>query len=429
MKINVNIPKDAFINTFTPFLKFIKHPKMETIVLYGGAATGKSKFATQMMTIKAMKEKRKILIIRKVARTLKDSIWTDFLDTIETFGMSEHVKINKTNFTMTFPNGSVLMFKGLDDPEKIKSISGVDDILVEEATEITADDYKQLTLRIGRKKTSGRLRNQFVLCFNPIGKWNWVYKTWGEYIDNPKKPRPKNLVIHKSYYWDNHFLSSTTIENIEEKKNSDKNYWKIYGLGEFASLDKRVIEDYKVEEFTLDSLIAEYGKQTLIDSKHLGLDFGYVNDPTAFVFLFYIESVNKVYIYDTFYEKGLTNQMIAEEIKKRGYQNNEIIADSAELKSIHDLQDNHGIRRVVPAEKGPGSVNQGIDFLNTCTIIVHPKNKEYIEELENYVWIKDKKTGEYINKPEDRNNHLIDATRYALEGIYKNVSIKTLILK
>lgn len=429
MKISVNIPQNAFISTFTPFLKFIKHPKMETIVLYGGAATGKSKFATQMMTIKAMKEKRKILIIRKVARTLKDSIWTDFLDTIETFGMSEHVKINKTNFTMTFPNGSVLMFKGLDDPEKIKSISGVDDILVEEATEITADDYKQLTLRIGRKKTIGRLRNQFILCFNPIGKWNWVYKTWGEYIDNPKKPRPENLVIHKSYYWDNHFLSSTTIENIEEKKNSDKNYWKIYGLGQFASLDKRVIEGYKVEEFTLDSLIAEYGKQTLIDSKHLGLDFGYVNDPTAFVFLFYIESVNKVYVYDTFYEKGLTNQRIAEEIKKRGYQNNEIIADSAELKSIHDLQDNHRIRRVVPAEKGPGSVNQGIDFLNTCTIIVHPKNKEYIEELENYVWIKDKNTGEYINKPEDRNNHLIDATRYALEGIYKNVSIKTLILK
>lgn len=422
-KINITIPQDAFIKTFTRFLKFKRgQKKIEVIVLYGGAATGKSKFATQMMTIKAFTEKRKILVVRKVARTLKDSIWADFLDTIDSFSMGEHIKINKSNFTLTFPNGSQILFKGMDDPEKIKSISGIDDVLIEEATELSEEDYEQLTLRIGRKTKSHQLQPQMLLCFNPIGKWNWVYKKY--FSDDAVIP--DNTIIHKSYYWDNHFLPNHVVENIEEKKLTNKNYYRIYGLGEFASLDRRVIEDYKEESFTLKELVEKYGNENI--RMYCGLDFGYVNDPTAFVVLFHIKSLNRIYIYDTFYEKGMTNKKIAEEIKRLGYHKNLITADSSEQKSIDDLRVNHGIGRITGAKKGPGSVNQGLDFLNTCTIIVHPKNKEYIEELENYVWRKDKKTGEYMNQPEDRNNHLIDATRYALERISKNTSIKGLLL-
>ena len=298
-----------------------------------------------------------------------------------------------STYTITLPNESVLLFKGLDDPEKIKSITDITDIWTEECSELSRDEFTQLDLRL--RSQAGNL--QIFVSFNPVSKQNFVYQKWFA------NETPANTFILHTTYKDNKFLPKEYIEALLEKQKSNPTYYKIYALGEFCTLDKLVYYNWKVENFD----------HTQIKGKLLvGLDFGYTNDPTALVAS--VMTDKKIYIFKEWVDTNKTNPQIAQVIKSLGFQKSTIICDSAEPKSIQELRQN-GIYAARESTKGPDSIIHGIQRLWEYEIIVHPSCTETITEFENYAWQKDKTTGEYINKPIDMFNHCMDALRYSLQ--------------
>lgn len=411
--LNIKISKAIFNDVYLPQLE---NYNTRFNVFYGGAGSGKSKFVVQKMIYKYLKfPNRKCLVVRKVGNTLRDSVFAEFKTVLADWKIYNKCETRETLLTIDLPNGSQFMFKGLDDPEKVKSISGIDDIIVEECTELDLMDFNQLNLRLRSRNPY----NQIHVMFNPVSKSNWVYKQWFESGYNTD-----NTMVLKTTYKDNKFLPQDYINSLEEMKEKDNVYYRIYALGEFASLDKLVYTNWKVEEFNYKEII-----KNKANSKALfGLDFGYINDPSAFVALIVDEENKKLYIFDEFYKKGLLNNQIATEIKNKGYAKEIIIADSAEQKSIEEIR-KEGIPRIKPARKGRDSILNGIQLIQQYTIIVHLSCVNIIEELKNYSWQKDKLTKEYINKPIDSYNHALDALRYACECLQKRNRLRTINIK
>lgn len=366
-------------------------------VYYGGAGSGKSYGAVQKIIIKTLFNKRKVLVIRKVGNTLRHSIYAVFKSILSKLGYP--YSENKTDMTLTLSNGSVFLFKGIDDPEKIKSIADITDIVIEEASELTKDDFTQLDLRLRPKEKYP----QIFLMFNPVSKVNWVYEHWFlNKIDNAS-------IIHSSYK-DNKFLTADYKQMLENMQKTNPAYYKIYCLGEFATLDKLVFPIIEKRLIGADELI---GLKLFV-----GMDFGYVNDPTAIIWGRY-DKVNKaIYITGEYFKTGMLNDEIAETIKSLGLKKEIIIADCSERKSIQEMR-KLGINRIKPCSKGKDSVMHGLQWLQQNKIIVDERCVKLIEEFENYTWVKDKKTNEYINEPIDNFNHGIDALRYALEEYIK----------
>ncbi|HEM5089161.1 TPA: PBSX family phage terminase large subunit [Streptococcus suis] len=370
-----------------------------TEIHYGGASSGKSHGVIQKVVYKACKDwkhPRKVLFLRKVGSTVYDSIFEDVKQCLDSWDLLDKCKVNNSAYRIELPNGAQFIFKGLDNPEKIKSIKGISDVVMEEASEFTLDDYTQLTLRLRDRKHK---QKQIYLMFNPVSKVNWVFNAF--FVK-----RPKNTVIYQTTYKDNRFLDDVTRENIEELANRNEAYYKIYALGEFATLDKLVFPKYEKR------LLNKYKLAHL--PSYFGLDYGFINDPSAFLHVKIDDENKKLYIIEEYVRKNLTNDKIAEAIQSLGYGKEEIRADSAEKKSNQELR-NRGISRVIDALKGPGSVMQGIQYILQYDIVVDERCVKTIEELENYTWKKDKKTNEYINEPVDSYNHCLDAVRYAIQ--------------
>lgn len=380
-----------------------------TEVHYGGASSGKSHGVFQKIVIKALKDwkkPRKILVLRKVGATVRDSVFADVQATLSYFGILNMCKVNMSAFRIELPNGAEFIFKGMDNPEKIKSIKGISDVVMEEASEFTLDDYTQLTLRLRDK---AHKQKQIYLMFNPVSKANWVYNAF--FVK-----KPKNTVVYQTTYKDNRFLDEVTRENIEELANRNEAYYKIYALGEFATLDKLVFPKYTKALLNKDDL-----RQI---TSYFGLDYGFINDPSAFMHVKIDDDRKKLYVVEEYVKKGLTNDKIAESITALGYAKEQIRADSAEKKSNQELR-NLGIGRVIDVKKGAGSVMQGIQYLLQYEWIVDERCVKTIEELENYTWKKDKATNEYINEPVDSYNHCLDAIRYAIQDKITKSKIKT----
>ncbi|VSZ18929.1 terminase large subunit [Streptococcus pneumoniae] len=380
-----------------------------TEVHYGGASSGKSHGVFQKIVIKALKDwkkSRKILVLRKVGATVRDSVFADVQATLSYFGILNMCKVNMSAFRIELPNGAEFIFKGMDNPEKIKSIKGISDVVMEEASEFTLDDYTQLTLRLRDK---AHKQKQIYLMFNPVSKANWVYNAF--FVK-----KPKNTVVYQTTYKDNRFLDAVTRENIEELANRNEAYYKIYALGEFATLDKLVFPKYTKALLNKDDL-----RQI---TSYFGLDYGFINDPSAFMHVKIDDDHKRLYVVEEYVKKGLTNDKIAEAITSLGYAKEQIRADSAEKKSNQELR-NLGISRVIDVKKGAGSVMQGIQYLLQYEWIVDERCVKTIEELENYTWKKDKATNEYINEPVDSYNHCLDAIRYAIQDKITKSKIKT----
>lgn len=309
--------------------------------------------------------------------------------------------VNKSEYTIELINGTIILFKGLDDPEKIKSIEGITDIVIEEASELTEDDFDQLNLRL--RAQIGML--QIHLMFNPVSKSNWVYKRFFAV------KTPDDTVIVHTTYKDNPHLPKEYIESLMRLEKTNPAYFKIYVLGDFATLDKLIFP-------TVTYRIIPDG-----ETKGLlfwcGMDFGYTNDPTAINWGFVDQRNYKLYICDEYDRKGMTNDVIAKTLRDLGLSKEVIIADAAEPKSIAEIR-RAGITRIKPAVKGPDSIINGIDRIQRYEIIIDdrkcPKTKE---EFENYTWKKDKKSGEYVNTPIDTFNHHIDAIRYGTQDVMK----------
>lgn len=406
----IKIKKEIFNEVYLPQLD---NYNTRFNVYYGGAGSGKSKFVVQKMIYKYLKySDRNCLVIRKVSNTLRDSIFREFISILSEWKIYDRCIVRESLLTIELPNGSKFLFKGLDDPEKIKSISGIDDIVVEECTEIDMQDFNQLNLRLRSKNPY----NQVHCMFNPVSKSNWVYKQWFQNGYNKD-----NTIVLKTTYLDNKFLPDDYIQSLMDMREKDPVYFRIYALGEFASLDKLVYTNWKEEEFDYKEILKKNCKSTAL----FGLDFGYINDPSAFIGIVIDEKTRHIWIFDEFYIKGLLNNEIAKEIKNKGYQKEIITADSAEQKSIAEIK-KEGISRIRAARKGKDSIINGIQFIKQFNIIVHPKCVNTIEELKNYTWQKDKITKEYINKPIDSYNHLLDAFRYAVECINKKRNVRIL---
>ena len=368
-------------------------------VFYGGAGSGKSHFVTQKIILKACQYQRKVLVVRKVGTTVKDSVWAMFKKLL--YQMPGVIRsMNKSDFTIELISGSVLLFKGLDDPEKIKSIEGITDIVIEEASELTEEDFDQLDLRL--RASSGML--QIHLMFNPVSKANWVYK---RFFANGT---PADTVVVHTTYKDNPYLPKKYIESLMRLEKNNPAYYKIYVLGAFATLDKLVFPVTTVKIINPDEVKD-------LDF-WIGMDFGYTNDPTAITWG-YIDQLNyKLFITGEYDKKGMTNDVIAKTITDLGYAKEQIIADSAEPKSIAELRQ-FGIKRILPAVKGKDSVKNGIDKMQRYDIIIDERCTNTREEFENYTWQKDKKTGEYINEPVDMFNHHIDSIRYGTQNVMR----------
>lgn len=406
--MKIRIRRTIFNDKFFPLLEDNEH---DVILLVGGGASGKSYFSFQRAVIRAIQDRRKYLVVRKSATDLRRSCWVDLQNTIKQFKITGLCKINMTNMTIELPNGSSFLCMGIDDFEKVKSIPDITDCIIEEASEITFDDFSQLKMRLRGK---GNLRNQIVLMTNPISKVNWIYKHFFE--NGCKEP---NCLINRSTYKDNKFVNETTVRALESYKTTNPMFYRVYCLGEFGSISKQVFTNYHSEELDIDAL-RKQGLQHLV-----GLDFGFVNDPTAIIDCLLDESHKRIYVLREFYKTGLLNSDIANQLQLMGLSKSLIIADSAEQKSIEEIK-RAGISRIKPSIKGKGSVLQGIQKLQQYELVVDSSCFNLLEELENYSWKKDKASGEYINEPIDEYNHAIDALRYSLQCIDARHQLRTI---
>lgn len=381
------------------YLKYINRNERYQI-FYGGAGSGKSYFLATKLVLKLLSEKHKLLVIRKTYASIEQSVYTEILNAIDNLKIRKFLKIKKSPFHIIFPNGSEIIFKGADDENKLLSISGITLCWVEEASEIDKELFNQLELRL----RGGTAKKQFFLSFNPISATHWL-KT--EFFDNPK---PDSFICHSTYL-DNRFLDEEYVKTLIDLKIRNHQKYEVYALGKWGVMGKRVYDNWKKARFTINDVMKESkGKAR----KVFGMDFGYVADPTTLTCAFIDFDNRKIWIYDEMFEHGLLNNQIAERIIKKGYTKEIITADSAEQKSIAEIK-KYGVPRIRPARKGGGSIMQGIQFLQQFEIIVHEDCVNTIEELENYSFVKDKKTGQYINKPVDKYNHIMDALRYAVE--------------
>lgn len=409
---NFKISKQLFNESYLPSLEdYLKRFN----VFYGGAGSGKSHFAVQKMILKYLKfPNRKCLVIRKVSNTLRDSIFTLFKSVLGDWKLYGQCEVRETLLTIELPNGSQFIFKGLDDSEKIKSIANIDDILIEEATEISLDEFSQLNLRLRSKNPY----NSITVMFNPVSKSNWVYNMW---FNKAIPYNHDNTVILHTTYKDNKFLPQDYVDTLLEMEITNFTYYKIYALGEFATLDKLIFTKWKDQCFDYREILKGNSNVEAV----FGLDWGYTNDPTAFICVL-IDKIDKnLWIFDEFQQRGLTNDEIALKIIDMGYKKEKIIGDSAEPKSIEELKRN-GIDRVCGATKGKDSILNGIQYIQQFNVIIHSRCNYIIDEFRNYTWKKDK-NNIYINTPIDKFNHGIDALRYCVNE--KNIIRKASSIK
>ena len=406
-KINLNFKKGTFNDVYFPLL--LDYSKRYE-VYYGGAGSGKSVFIAQKLLIKAINKKRRILIIRKVGTTLKDSVFPLVIDMLKKWKIYEYCKINLSTYTITLPNESLLLFRGLDDSEKIKSITDITDIWCEEATELNLDEFTQLDLRLRALVDD----SQIWCSFNPVSKENWVFKKW---FDKDAIYDKENTMILKTTYKDNKFLPDSYINALEEKIHSNPQYYKVYALGEFATLEGLVLTNWRKEEFDAMELAA-------LGLEHrVGMDLGWI-DKSAIIDTLYDRDNKTIYVFNEFYKSGCQLSELASAIGDMNLKKTKIYVDSSEPRSIQYFK-NEGIN-AEGCSKGKDSVKAGLMFLQDHLIIVHPKCVNFITELENFSYIKSKQTGEWTEDTTHEWSHAIDACRYAYSDIYTNKKMKTL---
>jgi len=401
--MKVNIESDVFNAVYLPLFKDMARIQ----ILYGGSASGKSKFKARQAVIDVMKGQRNYLVVRQIGRTIRGSVAQEVSRVISEWDLHSLFTINKTDGTALCSNGYQIIFSGLDDVEKLKSITpaigAITDVWIEEATECSHDSVKQLLKRQrgGSEKTSKRLH----MTFNPILQQHWIYKEYFAGIgwaDAQREYHGDGLSILKTTYKDNRFLTADDVRDLENEK--DEYYYRVYSLGEWGTLGDVIFKNWRVED------LSTMGDQWT--NRRNGLDFGFSSDPAALVACHYDTKKKTIYIYNELYETGLTNDILAERVKELiGI--DRLTCDSAEPKSIQELK-NYQVA-AASATKGKDSVNFGIDWLKQQTIIVDKSCINLQNELSQYHWKKDA-GGNSLKIPVDKNNHLIDALRYAMEG-------------
>ena len=397
-KMEITLDRKLFNPAYLPFV----NDDTRNQIFYGGSSSGKSKFIAQRLVMDLLSGRRNYLCTRKVAKTLRKSSFAEVTKVINEWKLTKTFTVNQSDMLITCNNGYQSVFVGLDDVEKVKSITPAKGVFTdtweEEATENEEVDDKQLGKRLrGQSKVVKRRTKSF----NPILQDHWIFKQYfGGWQDDKNELRADDLLILKTTYKDNQFLELDDIKELENE--TDKYYYDVYTLGNWGILGGVIFRNWTVEDFD----------RKHFDNYKAGVDFGYGDDPAAII-LCHLDRMRKIiYICGESYQTGLTNDLLSAEIR-RVCDRTLVTCDSAEPKSIQELR-NLGISATA-AIKGKDSVNMGIQWIQQHQIIIHPTCTQFLNEFRAYKREQDKTTGAILPNPVDKNNHGIDALRYALE--------------
>lgn len=376
----------------------------KTQIFFGGSSSGKSFFICQKIVLDCLKGVN-WLCCRNVAKTIRNSTYNQIVKTILEMGLNSLFKVNKSDMVITCYNGNQILFTGLDDVEKVKSITPAKGVLerifIEEATEIREDAYMQLTKRLRGISPNDKY---IILAFNPILKSHWIYKKFfNKWEDNKNVYEDEDVLILKTTYKDNDMLTDEDKARLENE--TDPYYYNVYSLGNWGVLGNVIFKNWKVENLT--DLIPKF------DNIYCGMDFGYSSDPNALIKIHIDKKMKKIYVFEEYYQSGMNDDELLRVCKKM-FKNQIVICDSADPKTIDYLAINN--INAVPAVKGADSINRGIRWLQGYDIIIHKECQNFKNEIEQYHWLEDK-YGNTMAKACDENNHLLDALRYATEPL------------
>ncbi|MBR7133927.1 MAG: PBSX family phage terminase large subunit [Clostridia bacterium] len=384
-------------------------------VLKGGKGSKKSTTTALNLIYRLMKyPDSNLLVVRAVMNTHRDSTFAQLKWAQERLGVSHlwHNTVSSMEMVYT-PTGQKILFRGFDDVLKLASttvsIGHLCWVWIEEAYELESEaDFEKLDLSVPRGNIPPHLFKQTTLTFNPWSEHHWLKR---RFFDHPSE----NISTYSTNYLCNEWLDATDKAVFEQMKERNYRRYTVAGLGEWGIAEGLVYENWEVLEFEADKLGVE--DKTDWQYKHFfGLDYGYTNDPTAFIAFAANPLTRELYIYDEHYERKMLNCDIADMLKRKGYAKERIRADAAEPKSNEDLR-RLGIGRITPSVKGKDSIINGIAGLQEYKIYVSPACKSTIAELSSYCWKKDIQTEKVTNEPEDSNNHLMDALRYAFYDV------------
>jgi len=388
-------------------------------VVKGSRASKKSKTTALWIIYNMMKYKNaNTLVVRKVFRTLKDSCYSDLRWAINRFQVQDYWEFKESPLEITYkPTGQKILFRGFDDPLKITSISvSVGSLCwcwIEEAYELTDETAFNMLDESIRGVVEEPLFKQIIISFNPWNERHWLKSRFFDKVDD-------NILALTTNYQCNEWLDDADKKLFEDMKKNNPRRYQVAGLGNWGIVDGLVYENWQELEFDWREILNKRQKAKAV----FGLDFGYTNDPAAFFCGILDQEQKEIYVFDEIYQKGMQNTAIYNNIEKLGFKKEIIVADSAEPKSIDHLK-GLGLYRIKASKKGKDSINAGIQFIQDFKIFIHPRCVNFLTEISNYAWDKDK-FGKAVNKPIDDFNHLMDAMRYALEDYMRNNSVRTI---
>jgi len=363
--------------------RFLQQARAKEVVVYGGAGSGKSYTVAQFLIIdKLLSQRNKYLLIaRKYNPSLRLTSYRLVLDVLNKLNVPylEH----KVDQTIELPRRNVIFFRGIDEPEKIKSAE-FNYIWMEEATEFEYGDYLQLKLRLRRATET---KNQMFLTYNSLD--GWTKKQFYDRVDSDVE------VLH-TWYADNPFLDEEYVQTLEKLIEQDEAFYRIYALGEYAKIKNKIYSNYTITNEV----------PTAFDEIIYGLDFGY-NNPTACLRIGLKDG--NIYILDELYERYKTNQELIEMLRDFiTEQTAPVYCDSAEPQRIQEL-----IQAGYYAMPSDKSVKDGIDFIKRHKIYISENCANTIKEIESYKWREDKE-GNLLEEPVKFMDHTMDALRYAV---------------
>lgn len=400
------------------------HNKNFYRVVKGSRGSKKSKTTALNFIYRLMEyEWANLLVVRRFSNTNKQSTYTDLKWATNQLGVTHLFKFNDSLPEITYkPTGQKILFRGLDDPLKITSITVENGILCwawfEEAYQIeTFDKFSTVVESIRGSIDDSEFFKQITVTFNPWSERHWLKPT---FFDEDTKLN--NTFSYTTTYRVNEWLDEVDIARYEDLYRTNPRRARIVCDGDWGVAEGLVFENFEVKEFDWVKKLKE--KQVVAH----GSDFGFTQDPTTLISTIVDLKNKELWIYDEHYQRGMLTDEIYQMYLDKGLKNAKIIADSAEKRLITEIK-RKGISNLKPSIKGQGSIMQGVQFIQGFKIYVHPTCEHTIEELNTYTFEQDK-DGNWLNKPIDANNHLMDALRYSLEEFHfprnnrTNVNIK-----
>ena len=409
MQINLQISKKIFSPHFYPYLFDYSH---RWNIFMGGAGSGKSHFVIQKLIIKACQSKRKVCMCRRYGTTINNSIWDLTKQMLRQLKLLDQCSVNKSERSITLPNGSMIIMLGLDDEEKLLSINGVTDFFIEEIFEVPQEIVDQIDLRLRAKAPYLQIYG----CFNPISTHHWLHG----FCEGDKQPA--DLFYDRSNYKDNPFLPQSYVDSLESLKTRNPNKYRIFAEGNWGTdLDGLVFKHINFinsHDIDVNAMLKDKSWQV-----RCGMDIGEL-DPTAIAVSLFNERTQALYLIKEFYQRGATLDEMYEAIINLGIQKQKIYVDSASPQVISYLK-SKGIN-AQPCIKGAGSVEARISYLQNLDIYVLVDSCPNAQiEFENFVYLKDKKTNVYTNKTDHTYSHLCcDALGYSICDIYSSNRVK-----